>query len=353
MIMKKLVFILAMLIVDVSYAVESSVVTDLKELHKMEREERPESMSQQERWAQLGAIREHARPIVMQEFAKLVDGDVTLLAFDLLNSAETLEFSLGVLRQQFQTYSADTQAVVLGKIFNSTPDSLRGVLIRSFMLDLPQEAFSEKEIQKWFVASINGGMPAGAFYFILTDESADTVSKTAEASMRRFTKRREDNDGNLFSLVSAAFLASRGDKAALKLLNTLLDKRDIDSLLDTAYVIPAAAMTGNEELIQKVRDIITTDKRTRWNGEDCMPRETSFAHIAACSCSLILDGFPSVGYWGAYDDETQKKVQDWQKNNPTHNAKLDPRMFFKATPFSRVITAMSQQLEGNLNSKKP
>lgn len=351
--MTKIVLLLTMSVMGVSCFAESSVVADLKELYKVRREWQTTSMSPAELRAYQETIRNRARPVVSQEFAKLADGEVTPLAGDLLKDPEAMEFCWSVLYTLFPTFSTDGQARALNAIFTTSPDLQRGRVILSFVLDLPVEAFSEKEIQKWLVVEINGGMPAGAFYFVLTDESAEAVSKAARDSMKRFSRRRENNDNNLFSLVSAAFLASRGDKAALKLLNTLLDKRDIDSLLDTAYVIPAAAMTGNEELIQKIRNIITTDKRTRWNGEDCMPRETSFAHIAACACSLILDGFPSVGYWGAYDDETQKKVQDWQKNNPTHKAKLDPRMFFKATPFSRVVTAMSQQLEGNLNSKKP
>lgn len=351
--MTKIALLLTMSVMGVSCFAESSVVADLKDLYKVRREWQTTSMSPAELRAYQEAIRNRARPIVSQEFAKLADGEVTPLAHDLLKDPETMEFCWSVLYTLFPTFSTDDQARALNAIFTATPEPQRGRVILSFVLDLPKGAFSEKEIQKWLVASINGGMSAGAFYFILTEESADAVSKTAGASMRRFTKRREDNDGNLFSLVSAAFLASRGDDAAVKHLDSLLDKRNIDSLLDTAYVIPAAAMSGNEKLIQKIRDIITTDKRTHWNGEDCMPRETSFAHIAASANSLAIEGFPLVGYWGDYDEGTKKKVNDWLKNNPTNIIKSDPRLFFKETPFSRVITAMSRQLTDKQNSEKP
>ena len=47
----------------------------------------------------------------------------------------------------------------------------------------PKEAFSAEEIQKCLVGTINGGMPAGAFYFVLTDESAKAVSQTAKSDI--------------------------------------------------------------------------------------------------------------------------------------------------------------------------
>jgi uncharacterized protein YggL (DUF469 family) len=190
-------------------------------------------------------------------------------------------------------------------------------------------------------------------YFILTDESAKAVSQTATSSMRRFSQSRKRKDDNLFSLVSAVFLARRGDADALKLLNSLLDHRNIDSLLDTEYVIHAAAMSGNEKLMQKIRDVVATDKRVHWNGEDCMPRETSFAHVAASACSLAIEGFPSVMHWGEYDEETKKKVRDWLEKNPASKIKSDIRPFFNGTPFQRTITAMWRQFTNEQNSKKP
>jgi len=343
--MKEALFLLILFTASTICLAESPVVVELKDLYKLTREQRPASMSREERWAQLDAIRNRARPIVSQEFAKLVDGGVTPLARELLNNPETVWFSLSVLCQQFQVYSADTTAVVLAKVFNATPDSLRGSVIRSFVLDLPKEVFAEKEIQEWLVKKINGGIPAGPFYFILTDESAKAVFKTATASMKQFSKTREHNENNLFSLLSAVFLASREDKDALKLLDSLLDKRELDSLFDTAYALQAVAMSGNEKLIQKIRDIITTDKRAR-STEGSDPPEISFAQIAASVCSLTIEGFPAVEYWDNYDDDMKKKVHDWLKNNPTHKVKLDdPRVFFCETPFQSIIPALWRAYE--------
>jgi len=147
--------------------------------------------------------------------------------------------------------------------------------------------------------------------------------------------------------LSVVFLASRGDERAIKVLDTLLDQRDLDSLLDTAYVIPAAAMSGNEALIKKIRDIITMDKRTRWHEEGGHPPETSFAHEAAVACSLTIEGFPEIGdRWMPYDEETKKKVHDWLKKNPTHKVRLDdPRVFFNETCLKLIIPAMRRAYE--------
>jgi len=340
--MKKTMFPLLLLVIGTTCLADSPIVADLKELYKVMWEKKPDSISLQEHWDRLDEMKSRVRPIVSLELAKLAEGEVTPLVRDLLQDSEIMDFCWGVLDDQFKTYSVDAQIKGLNAMFNAAPDSQRGCIIRLFMLDLPQEVFAGGEVQKWLVDKINGGMPAGAYYFILTDESAKAVSKTATTSMKQFSKAREDRDENLFSLVSTVFLASCGDDAAVKLLDSLLEKRNINSLFDTGYVIPAAAMSGNEKLIQKIRDIITKDKRSLWNGEDCMPKETSFAHIAASACSLVIEGFPSVEYWENYDETMKKKVHDWLKANPTHKIKPNPRMLFEETSFQGIITAMSR-----------
>ena len=338
--MKRILFLLTQLTVSMNVFADLSIIADLKEFNRLGQFDPKIPFS--ERIQIMDKIKNRVTPLISQEFAKLVDSEVTPLMRDLLNNPDVAFFAQDVLGDQLPTYPVDIQVSVLKKVFEATPDSLRGALVLSFWDDLPKEAFVGNEIQGWLVKKINGGVPAGAFYFILTDESAKAVSKTATANMKRFSKRREDNESNLFSLLSAVFLASRGDADAFKLLDSLLDQRNLDSLLDTAYVLQAAAMSENEKLILKVRDIIVTDKRSRSNG-DSNPPETSFAQIAASVCSLTLEGFPSVDYWGDYDDEMKKKVHDWLKDNPTHTIKPDfIRGFFQNTPFQSIIPAMWQ-----------
>jgi len=131
----------------------------------------------------------------------------------------------------------------------------------------------------------------------------------------------------------------RGDEEALKLLESLLDslrdESDIESAFDMSYAL-VAAMSGNEKLIRKVRDIIVTDKRTRWNGDDVEPPSASLAHYAARVCSLTLEGFPLVEDY-EYDEETQKKVHDWLKDNPVHKFKPDAALKFFADHIGAIM----------------
>jgi hypothetical protein len=264
------------------------------------------------------------------------------LLHDLLQSVETINSHWDTIRIQLRDNSADIQATALNAMFDVAPDSVRKRLVRSFVLNdrLPKEAFAGKKIQEWLVEKINEGLPAGPAYFVLTEESAKEVAETARASMKRFSNTKE---GNASWLLSVAFLASYDDEDAVKLLETLLDQRDIDSFLDTGYLIPAAAMSGNGKLIHKIREIITTDKRSRYNGKGHMPPEKSFAQIAANACSLVIIDFPPVGYWSNYDDDLKKRVYDWLEDNPTHTIKADSaRLFIRATPFSSITAPMLQ-----------
>ena len=350
--MKNTIFSLSLFVISSNVLANSSVVEELKELYRIEWSEKPESMSLQEHWNRLDEIKNRIRPIVSREFAKLTEGESTQLVRDLLKDPDVMDFCWGILHTQFETYSVEIQFKVLNTLFNVAPDSQRGRVIWSFVLDLPKEAFAGKEIQEWLVKKINGGMSAGAYYFILTDESAREVSKTAKTNMKMLSSARIDSDSNLFSLLSAVFLASREDDDAIKLLDSLLDKRNINSLFDTGYVIQAAAMSGNEKLIEKLREIIITDNNSRWIGEDSIPKEISFAHIAAGSCSLTIEGFPSIGYWEEYNDEKRKKINEWLKNNLSSKVKSDyARKFFEETSFQGVITAMGQ-IDEELSNKK-
>jgi len=335
-------FVLTLFTVGINCLAESSVVTDLRELSRL-RQYDP-LVPFPERKQQRDAIKARVEPIVQKELAKLVDGVLTPLVYDLLAKPETLDFCYGILCVQILTYPTDVQAKVLETVFDATSDSQRVHLILSFLEDLPKEAFAGKKIQQWLVDKINGGGPGGAFYFILTEDNARTVEKTATESMRRFSKTSKRKDDQMFSAMSIVFLASRGDEGAVKLLDSLLEQRDINSEFDSGIIL-VAAMSGNEKLIKKILGIVTTDKRTRFIGDDCMPPEVSFAHEAAVACALTIDGFPPVKRWFKYDDGVKENVRLWIEANPAYTLKAyTPRVFLKEH-FNNIIPAMRRVME--------
>jgi len=335
--MKRNLFLFTIFATGMSSLADPSVIADLKELYKISKERRQESTSLQEYFSRQDTIKARVRPIVHNELSTLADGELTPLTHDLLKYPETISYCRGILRVQFRNYPTDIQVKVFGKVFDTVPGSQRGNIILAFLTDLPREAFAKKEIQQWLVDTINDGIPAGVLYFTLTDESVRAVSKVAATDMKKFSKAQEHSEDNLLSLMSAVFLASREDDDAVKLLDSLLSRLDINSLLDTRYVIPAAAMSGNEQLIKKILNIVETDKRTRFWGYDCIPQYISFAHEAARTCALAIEGFPTVVPY-KYDDETKEKVRQWIKNNPTYAIKPDiPRIFLKETSLGRIF----------------
>ncbi|MCL2104197.1 MAG: hypothetical protein FWH21_03975 [Kiritimatiellaeota bacterium] len=342
--MKETLILLAILVTVMNAPADSSIITDLKEYNRLGQHD-PATPFTIERFAQMDKIQDRVTPLIRQEYATLTNGEVTPILRELLSDSEVMGFCLAVLNGQLSTYPADIQADILKKVFLAAPDSQRWRVLQLLLMDFPKTLFSGEDIQQWLVKKINGGMPGGAFYFILTEESADAVSKAATASMKRFSKSRGHNETNILSLLSVVFLASRGDENAINLLDSLLEQRDINSLLDMTYVIPAAAMSGNEKLIKKIRDIILTDKRNRYDGG--MPLTTSFAQEAAASCALTIEGFPKVGRWNEYDEGIKKKVHGWLKDNPTHKVKLEnPCVFFRETCFQCIIPAMRRTYEG-------
>ena len=78
---------------------------------------------------------------------------------------------------------------------------------------------------------IRQGVPATAFYFILTEKNAAEVERSAWMDVLRFSK-------------------------------------DIQTPTDYSLLFPAIALSGNRTLLEKLPDIIRTDERQRFNGSD-------------------------------------------------------------------------------------
>ena len=72
---------------------------------------------------------------------------------------------------------------------------------------------------------IRQGVPATAFYFILTEKNATEVERGAWMDVLRFSKPNGNCPANRQALVSLAFLASRNSKKAVRMFETLLKKR--------------------------------------------------------------------------------------------------------------------------------
>ena len=363
--MKETLILLAMLAAVMNAPADPSVIADIKEYEKRilvpfpslktEADRKTYETRSAQNSIRISQIKARVDPIVHGEFVKLLAGEFTPFARELLSDPGTAGYCQVVLLKLLRDATAEVQTTVFGKVFAATPEPLRGGLMLLFWEEFPKEAFAGEEIQHWLVDKINGGGLAGAYYFILTEESAKAVTETAVKDMARFPKTKESR-GNWcqFPLLSAVFLASRGDGDALALLDSLLEQRNINDPFDTRYAVWVAAMSGNEKLIQKIRDIITTDKRTSWFAGV----QISFAHDAAFVCSLTIESFPPFKYEEWYSegslaipegsvlpdkypgDETKKRVHDWLRDNPTHKVKLeDPRVFFK-WHFSNVIFEM-------------
>lgn len=341
----RLMLLIPLLVVWTACHAESPIVTDLKNLYRIRRDWQPSGLSIEDYRSRMDIIRSRARPIVTEEFAKLAGGEVSPLARELLTDREAMEFCWTVLLALFPTFTAEEQVMGVNAVFTATPESHKGYVVLTLLCRLPKAALSGTAIQKWTVDHINAGMHAGAFYFILTEDSAVAVSKAARNSMKRFSRRREDCRQNLFSLISAAFLASRNDEEALAFLGSLLDNRSIESTLDRMYVIPAAAMSGHRQLVQRIIDIAKTDKRIHWNGEDCVPRVSSFAHAAANACSFVIEDFPSIGFWSEYDEAMKKKVVNWIGENHAYIVHGNPTAILRQTPFNEVVTGMLRQFD--------
>lgn len=341
--MKEMIIFVLILLCGASRGGES-VLAELRELYRIRRSWDPAKMSGEAHRQRMDVIKNRVEPVVQKEFSGIAEGKVSPVARELLSDPEAMEYCRTVLIGVLRNFPSAGQVEGMNAIFSASPESERGTLILSFLQHLPRASFHGEDIQKWIVDKINAGMPAGALYFILSKESACAVFEMSRRNMKSFAKKNENDDRNLNALLSAVFLASNGDEDALAFLESLLENRDINSLLDRTYTIHAAAMSGNFRLIHRILRIAASDATSHWNGEDCVPRKTSFAHIAANACSLSIEGFPVVGFWQEYDESTEAKVRDWIKQHPSWTTKMCPIVFFRESPFSSTITKLRQFL---------
>ncbi|MCL2768254.1 MAG: hypothetical protein FWE49_05970 [Synergistaceae bacterium] len=348
--MKRNTLLSVLVAIGINSLANHSVFDELNEFYKIRQETTEASRagaSLKDYFAHQTEIKARIDPVLHKEFAKLMDGELTPLAHDLLNDIKVIDYCYTVLRVQLVTCPVEVQTKVLEQVFTTVPDSQQGIALWSFLDVLPKEAFSGEKIQKWLVGAINDGMPGGAFYFILTDENAHAVLKMATASMKKFSEAEEHSERDLLSLTSAVFLASRGNEDAIKFLDNLLDQRDINSLFDRRYIIPAAAMSRNEKLMKKILGIVTTDKRTHSLGNPDTHEVISFAHTAAKACAFVIEGFPPVKSY-RYDDATRENVRKWVESNPTYTIKSDnPHVFLRETWLSTIYPLMKRAIKRN------
>lgn len=85
---------MALLAAAVSGGADTSVVRDLGDLYKIQREGRPESISLEEYWARREKIKARVTPIVQGELAKLKDGELPRWRVNCLTTRRASIFAL-------------------------------------------------------------------------------------------------------------------------------------------------------------------------------------------------------------------------------------------------------------------
>lgn len=231
-------------------------------------------------------------------------------------------------------------------IFEHSPPSCRGDIVTLFLYDsdIGFTSFHSPPIQKWLMRVIRQGVPATAFYFILTEKNAAEVERGAWMDVLRFSKPNGNCPANRQALVSLAFLASRNSKKAVRMFETLLKKRDIQTPTDDSLLFPAIALSGNRTLLEKLPDIIRTDERQRFNGLDAIPQSFSFAHEAAAACSMAIEGFPLIDHWESFTEEKRHMAIDWLSRHPDYTIKPDIRRIFTDSSLSVMIPDQAEAL---------
>ena len=273
--------------------------------------------TQQERdeiWRQLLQDEKVIFSDMAKEFSALGNGVMTHFTQRVLKDAAMLRKARFFLAETIAGLPPEQQRVAAGLIFKTIPEPEKGQLLSEFLFarNMDEGVFHDENIQQWLAWAIEKNLKPGPLYFILSEENAQRVMDFARTDMRLYSKETEIRS----HLYSAAFLASRGDRAGVRFLLTLLKHRSETLQTDKFYLFPILALAGNRRLTEEMITVLKTDKRKRLSGYDCVPQEWSFAHEAAAACSDVIAGFPAVPTWENFTDEKKQTVLKWLEQNP-------------------------------------
>lgn len=295
-------------------------------------------------WARLREEESKIFPAMAREYAALGDGLVTPFAKLVLTDSNRVRLASVFLARTIASLDSEQQRTAASAIFNLIPEPEKGDLISTFFFTskIDPDVFHDENIQQWLAWAIEKNLKPGPLYFILSEENAQRVMDFARTDMRLYSKETEIRS----HLYSAAFLASRGDRAGVRFLLTLLKHRSETLQTDKFYLFPILALAGNRRLTEEMITVLKTDKRKRLSGYDCVPQEWSFAHEAAAACSDVIAGFPAVPTWENFTDEKKQTVLKWLEQNPDWKLKRpDYAKIYAEHRLALVLSRHVQELQ--------
>ena len=303
--------------------------------------------TQQERdeiWRQLLQDEKVIFSDMAKEFSALGNGVMTHFTQRVLKDAAMLRKARLFLAETIAGLPPEQQRIAAGLIFKTIPEPEKGQLLSEFLFarNMDEGVFHDENIQKWLAWAIGKNLKPGPLYFILSEENAQRVMDFARTDMRLYSKETEIRS----HLYSAAFLASRGDRAGVRFLLTLLKHRSETLQTDKFYLFPILALAGNRRLTEEMITVLKTDTRKEWSGYDCVPQEWSFAHEAAAACSVVIAGFPPVSTWENFTDEKKQTVLKWLEQNPDWKLKRpDYAKIYAEHRLALVLSRHVQELQ--------
>ncbi len=283
---------------------------------------------QNELWEERRILFKRIYPLLEKEFDALQKGMLTDSVKRLLQDSVTTDFGSTRLAEKIAGFPESAQQTLIPELFTVLSDEQLGQVLLCFILKTTccRKMFHLPRIQNWIVQAINTGLPAGPLYFALSCESADAVVKTAEKTMRTYHKDSYRARSILDPLLCAAFLASHGKTSGIRFLNDQMKHRTVEARGDLLWLFPAIGLSGNRELIARCMEIIATDRREKWYGEDCIPQKGTFAHEAALAASFTVEGFPPVDPY-EFTPEQKASVLDWIQKHPDWKLKKEPGLY--------------------------
>lgn len=329
----------------------SPLSEDLKALYQLKQLSPSPEMTQDFINKSINSIYVRVNPQLDEAFRMLCKGQVMPLINEVVTDYQAIDYAFQRYRRILKAQPEENKSTSIQTFLTVLPTQFRAYYFLKLNRYIKKENLLCDDIQLWLTDSINNGELGVALHYLLTEESKEKIAETARKNMREFNRENDHDYVNISSLISAAFLASRNDTEAIRLLIRLLETRNIKSSFDRFYLILIAALSEHPTIYQKLKEIILTDKQTYWYGIDCLPQEASFSRDAAFVYSISVEGFPKTDYWDQTKDIDHKKIQDWFNSHSHFKIKCPFDQLYRTTPLERILDGMEENLEVSLKPK--
>ena len=197
---------------------------------------------------------------------------------------------------------------------NVPNDSTIKYVNRMLLSDSPLSRYTEN-VQDFIVDNLKRNKIKFYSYWILSDAKKKKLYDFYQVQSRKLLKGRRHRRSHAVPLFSTILLASDGDKNAIERLAELIDRIDANNNFDLFYVIIGAAITKQPLLIEKLKIVLTKDKREKFFGYDTMPQKITLRNETASSFSLLDDEFPATSFWEDSSIEHMDKCVLWLREN--------------------------------------